>query len=283
MGTYTDPALILPGAVGQTELDASSKKDVVGGVAALDASGFLLAKGAGILFPRTGSNDVHIYERTSEEEAYAFHRAGADDYTFFIKESNVWKRFQTESMKDVVNGIAALDAGGHVLAPGYRFTAARGAAEQITIRERTSGERVFRWIRNGADDYEARVNVGGVEKVVQHAGLKNVANGIAGLDAGSKVSVANLPGNVCKIATDSYTCDSGTNKAIAHGLGVVPKFGFIIRSDGAHGFASSNGKWASNIGGSTNYTECTAFDSTNFYISGDLNYTGHTAIWVVFV
>jgi microcystin-dependent protein len=114
MATYSDPALILPGAVGQTELDAASKKDVVGGVAALDASGFLLAKGAGILFPRTGSNDVHIYERTSGEEAYAFHRVGADDYTFYIKESNVWKRFQTESMKSVANGIAGLDAASKV-------------------------------------------------------------------------------------------------------------------------------------------------------------------------
>ena len=98
MGTYSDPALILPGAVGQTELDAASKKDVVGGVAALDASGFVLAKGAGVAFPRNGSDDVHIYERTAGEEAYAFHRVGADDYTFYIKESNVWKRFLTESM-----------------------------------------------------------------------------------------------------------------------------------------------------------------------------------------
>ena len=39
MPTYSDPALILPGAVGQTELDAASKKGVASGVAELDASG----------------------------------------------------------------------------------------------------------------------------------------------------------------------------------------------------------------------------------------------------
>lgn len=89
----------------------SSKRDTVDGVAGLDSSGFLLAKGAGIQFPRDGSNDVHIYERTSGEEAYAFHRTGPDDYTFYIKESNVWRRFQTETMKDTANGIAGLDAG----------------------------------------------------------------------------------------------------------------------------------------------------------------------------
>lgn len=96
---------------------------------------------------------------------------------------------QGNAKRDTVEGLAGLDAGGHVLAPGYRFTAARGAAEQITIRERTSDERAFRFIRVGVNDYEARVNVGGVEKVVQHAGLKNVANGIAALDAAGALLV----------------------------------------------------------------------------------------------
>lgn len=41
MATYSDPALILPGAVGQTELDAASKKGVASGVAELDANGEL--------------------------------------------------------------------------------------------------------------------------------------------------------------------------------------------------------------------------------------------------
>lgn len=38
MGTYSDPALILPGAVGQTELDATAKKDVANGVAGINAN-----------------------------------------------------------------------------------------------------------------------------------------------------------------------------------------------------------------------------------------------------
>ena len=37
-GTYSDPALILPGAVGQTELDATAKKDVASGVAGLNSN-----------------------------------------------------------------------------------------------------------------------------------------------------------------------------------------------------------------------------------------------------
>lgn len=94
----------------EQKIQVSTDKDVVNGIAALDASGFIQAAGAGIAFPRNGSDDVHIYERTSGEEAYAFHRTAANDYTFYIKESNVWRRFQTETMKDVANGIAGLDA-----------------------------------------------------------------------------------------------------------------------------------------------------------------------------
>jgi len=37
MSTYSDPAIILPGAVGQIELDATAKKSVASGVAPLDA------------------------------------------------------------------------------------------------------------------------------------------------------------------------------------------------------------------------------------------------------
>ena len=38
MGTYSDPALILPGAVGQIELDATAKKNIASGVAGLDSN-----------------------------------------------------------------------------------------------------------------------------------------------------------------------------------------------------------------------------------------------------
>ena len=87
-----------------------TNKNVANGIAALDAAGSLLVPGSKIYYTRDGSDDVHIYERTSDEEAYAFHRVGADDYTLFVKESNVWKQVQTEGMKDVADGIAGLDA-----------------------------------------------------------------------------------------------------------------------------------------------------------------------------
>lgn len=109
VGAYDYAITVLSGGVA-CDVQLSNMKDVVNGIAALDAAGSLLLPGSKMYYTRDGSDDVHIYERTSNEEAYAFHRVGANDYTFFVKESNVWKRMQTESMKDVANGIAGLDA-----------------------------------------------------------------------------------------------------------------------------------------------------------------------------
>lgn len=96
------------------EVAHQNMKNVANGIAALDAAGSLLVPGSKIYYTRDGSDDVHIYERTSDEEAYAFHRVGADDYTLFVKESNVWKQVQTEGMKDVADGIAGLDGNGRI-------------------------------------------------------------------------------------------------------------------------------------------------------------------------
>ena len=38
MGTYSDPALILPGAVGAVELDSAHQKNVASGIPGLDAN-----------------------------------------------------------------------------------------------------------------------------------------------------------------------------------------------------------------------------------------------------
>lgn len=95
-----------------SEMQTADMKNVAGGIAAIDAAGALLVPGSKIYYTRDGSNDVHIYERTSDEEAYAFHRVGANDYTLYVKESNVWKRIQSESMKNIAGGIVGLDSNG---------------------------------------------------------------------------------------------------------------------------------------------------------------------------
>lgn len=142
----------------------SAKRDVVDGVAGLDSGGFVLAKGGGIKCPRDVAEEFYVIERTSGDLVAVFHRNGSNDYTFYLKEASSWTIIQTALMKDAVSGIASLDASGHLLIPAYRIYAARGASEQVTFRERTSDERMMRLIRNGADDYEGRINMAGTEQ-----------------------------------------------------------------------------------------------------------------------
>lgn len=195
-------------------------KDVVNGIAALDAAGALLVPGSKIYYTRDGSNDVHIYERTSNEEAYAFHRVGANDYTLHVKESNVWERAQTESMKDVVNGIAALDGSGDLLVPGSELHLTRTGTDWVFVKERTSGEVVFQFRRMGADDYVPAVVNSGAPSSIQLANMKGVASGIAGLDANILLSPALLPPCMEEYSNHLGAVDNFTQTGVA-GTGSV--------------------------------------------------------------
>jgi hypothetical protein len=168
----------------------SAKRDVADGVAALDANGWILALGNRIVFARDGSDNLYLNERTSAEGVCRWSRVGANDYVADLKVASVWDRIQTASMKDVVSGIAALGAGGQLLAPGPDIELTRNGSENIEVVERTSGDIVYRWTRIGANDYECRINCGGVACIIQNDSMKDIAGGIAGLDANVMLSPA---------------------------------------------------------------------------------------------
>lgn len=92
----------------------SAKRDTASGVAGLDSSGHVLGKGNILKLPRSGANNIAMFERTSGENALILNRVAADDYDCFVVESSVNKQVQTESMKDVASGIAGLDASAKV-------------------------------------------------------------------------------------------------------------------------------------------------------------------------
>jgi hypothetical protein len=142
----------------------SAKRDVVDGVAGIDSGGDVLAVNSGIRLTRDGFENIFIIERTGGDQTFTQIRIGANSYSTYVKIAGSWEKVQTDDLKDVVSGIAALDASGHLLIPSYRIYAARGGAGQVTFRERTSDERMMRLIRNGANDYEGRINVAGTEQ-----------------------------------------------------------------------------------------------------------------------
>lgn len=144
----------------------SAKRDVADGVAGLGSAGQLLAPGSDLELTRDGSENIEVVERTSSDIVYRWTRVGANDYECRINCGGVACKMLNDSLLDVVSGLPVLDASGHLLVLAHRIYAARGAGEQVTFRERTSDEWIMRLVRSGANDYEGRLNVGGVERKI---------------------------------------------------------------------------------------------------------------------
>lgn len=91
-----------------------------------------------------------------------------------------------------------------------------------------------------------------------------------------RITAANLMAGQAKITSGQYTGNDGVNRAVAHGLGVAPKFVFITRNNSAalfftivaglaqiHQFAS----------GTNSLLAVTAGTTTNFYVGNATSYT----------
>lgn len=96
--------------------------------------------------------------------------------------------------RDVVDGVAGLDPGGDLLAQGPDLHLVRDGAENIELIERTSGEIVARFTRVGVDDYVFRMHCGAVACIIQNDAMKDVSDGIAGLDGAGHLAEAVIPG-----------------------------------------------------------------------------------------
>lgn len=112
--------------------------------------------------------------------------------------------------RDIAEGVAGLDAGGDLVVPGESIYLTRDVFGDIRISERTSGENVFYFNRIGLNDFAPHLMTGGSYRALQHAGMKDVANGIAGLDANVHVDPILLPSCLEEYsnhlgATDNFT------------------------------------------------------------------------------
>lgn len=227
MGTYSDPALILPGAVGQTELATDAKRDVAGGVCALGASKQPL------IYTNDHSSQMKLVDAATptkgasitsfEDPTYV----GTDycsnayfDGTNWIKydatktalslyhdaannRTSLWRSAVNEAQgqpianwvehtileADVANGIVKLDNSGDVISPSSGLKLTRDGSNDIAIFERTSNEQAIALRRIGANDYLFRVFDSGSAYEIQNESMKNIASGIAGLDIDIRLSL----------------------------------------------------------------------------------------------
>jgi hypothetical protein len=74
-----------------------------------------------------------------------------------------------------------------VLGKGHQLQLPRSGLDRVKILDRTSAEIIFDSHRNGANDWDAYIMTGGVVKQILHAGDRNIASGLAGLDSNAFV------------------------------------------------------------------------------------------------
>lgn len=108
------------------------------------------------------------------------------------------------------------------------------------------------------------------------------------INATAAIELTKLASGLKKIAQGTYTGDSTVNKAVAHTLGVIPKFVIILNTTNEAGTfynvaGTLIGQFYNNLGYAV-----TGFDTTNFYVgnatsyANSMNYTGRAYMWIAF-
>ncbi len=85
--------------------------------------------------------------------------------------------------RDTASGVAGLNDGGDVIAPGNEVKLTRDANNDIAISENQSGDWAITARRTAANTYTLYNNTAAGGKIIQDSSMKNIASGIAGLDA----------------------------------------------------------------------------------------------------
>lgn len=89
--------------------------------------------------------------------------------------------------RDTFGGVAGLDTYGDLLVPGNIVRVTRDGSDDIFFIERTADEAYLGISRLGANDYDLQVHIGGAWQGLLHDGLRNVPDGLAGLDSNAFV------------------------------------------------------------------------------------------------
>lgn len=105
----------------------------------------------------------------------------------------------------------------------------------------------------------------------------------------TEVKIDAVKPNISLTGSGSYAGDSSVNRAIPHGLGVVPKYVVIGHGlNGIHVKILPSGKMCYTSAATTAVYDLTAADSTNIYVGNATSYgnsmNGNTVVyyWVVF-
>lgn len=109
------------GAHGDAMHQGDAKRDSKLGVAGLDADGHVLGKGWALQLPRSGSDTIMFYDRTSGEYAGYFKRIGAGDWEMWVSDAGVDARVLNFADLGEANGACRLDSNAFVRSEQVTF------------------------------------------------------------------------------------------------------------------------------------------------------------------
>jgi len=131
---------------------------------------------------------------------------------------------------------------------------------------------------------------GGDGNQINHTTLSNIgANTHAQVDTHIAATAAHGVVSVAGITIGNYVGDDTENRAIAHGLGAVPKWVKIVKVDGSWAFdLPKSDKLHYYNDGSAGTDTVTAWDAVDFHVGNNpasdagANSVGHSYYWIAF-
>jgi len=250
----------------------SAKKNIPGGVAGLDdTTKIVLAQIPDIL---TGKD-----ADTLDGKHYAQVATDIGAHAALTSTHGVTGTILGSEDKNAINGIAGLDAAAKI--------ALAQIPDILTGKDAdTLDGKHYAQVATDIGAHATLTKTHGVSQTILGSEEKNAANGIAALDAAAKIAYAQLPNLTARINNGYYLGDGSNGRAIAHGLGVVPKLVITM------GAGTNSGATLINMAGDvwqeasthTGYT-ITMWTSTNFYVDGPQftgNYPNEGYHWVAF-
>jgi hypothetical protein len=172
--------------------------------------------------------------------------------------------------RDAISGVAGLNGLGDSLALGPVAWLTRNGTSEIWLGERISGDGVAYWKRIAAFSFEAYILESSVSKRIQTESMKNIASGIAGLDASTLLALAQQRLN---FKLGSFTRDTSIasgNQSIS-GVGFVPRLVIFLAAvnsqTGEMSIGWSDGTLVQNVADNHNLVANTFFAGTNAAIN----------------
>jgi hypothetical protein len=185
------------------EILTEANKDVANGVAALDASGYLLSPSHVLSMVRSATgDDIYIRDRTSNDLAFRLHRFGTTDFEAYVNDAGTWRRLLRENEIGTANGVAGISASGNLINPGSIIASYRGAGKTLQFYDLTDNNGVLKFERHDTLDWDAYVQNNGSYRRLLRKNEVGASGGVVAINADGNIDALN--GRKLLFSADKY-------------------------------------------------------------------------------